>query len=34
MVKLRRDNDALIVVIGQSGYGAQRLASRLDDFLN
>ncbi len=30
MVKLRRDNDELIVVIGQSRDGAQRLASRLN----
>ncbi len=34
MVKLRRDNDELIVVIGQTRDGAQRLASRLNDFLN
>ncbi|KJE75249.1 hypothetical protein FEAC_30260 [Ferrimicrobium acidiphilum DSM 19497] len=34
MVKLRRDNDELIVVIGQSRDGAQCLASRPNDFLN
>ena len=34
MVKLRRDNDELVVVIGQTRDAAERLTARLNDFLN
>ncbi len=34
MVKLRYENEKRIVVIGQTIDGAQRFASRLNDFLN
>ncbi len=34
MVKLRRDNEELIVVIGQTRDGAERLSGQLNDFLN
>ncbi len=34
MVKLRRESEEMIVVIGQTRQGAQHLARRLNDFLN
>ena len=34
MVKLRRDNEELIVVIGKTREAAERLTARLSDFLN